>query len=65
MINLLDGSRINYALHWGKNGPWSKKLVKKMYGTKISNWKTQRNKLINKPMREILENRYSDKIGLS
>jgi hypothetical protein len=65
MTGIVQGSGLDFAMHWGKNAAWSSTLVNKMYGSQKVKWITQRNNLISSRMRPVFAGKFLDQIGLS
>lgn len=62
----LETNNIPFAMHWGKINDINPQKVQKMYGdTKITQWKTARETLLNAETREVFTNDFLEQAGLS
>ena len=59
MIDTLVDLDIDFTIHWGKNANWEyPNLVHKMYGDKVDEWKSEREKLLSAEMMEVFTNAF-------
>lgn len=66
VVEAFKQAGIKFALHWGKNGPWSfPGLVDYMYGDLDDDWKNQRSSLLSKQMADLFSNDFLDTVKLS
>lgn len=62
----MDDLIIPFTLHWGQEGDYSWKRLNSMYGNKLNEWITERNKFLTDPLqRYMFTNDFMKRCGLS
>jgi hypothetical protein len=65
-IEVLQENNIAFTLHWGKNADWSfPGLADYMYGGRVQEWKTQREKLLSPEAQQLFSNGFLEDLGLA
>lgn len=60
----LDASGIPYTFHWGKVNNLNEERLRRMYGQKVDDWITARNRLLSKEMLPVFTNSFMKGTGL-
>jgi hypothetical protein len=62
----MDNAKIPFTLHWGQEGDYSPKRLSAMYGSAVTTWVNDRNRLLPDPMqRYMFTNDFLKRCGLS
>lgn len=65
MIEVLKENNIPFTIHWGKNSDWKfPGLVAHMFGSKVEQWITEREKLLSPEMQVLFSNKFLNTVGL-
>ncbi|GAB1855210.1 hypothetical protein MHTCC0001_00430 [Flavobacteriaceae bacterium MHTCC 0001] len=66
MIDTLKAKNIDFTIHWGKNAQWDyPNLCEHMFGDKVDDWKSEREKLLRPEMLRVFSNTFLEMTKLN